>query len=78
MSTIRKEDIGIEGAIKKLNIKKDDVILYLGGRIDDDNLYPFDYINYLNHKIKELNPKKASLDAETSVIRDYLESNILV
>ena len=58
MSTIRKENIGIEGAIEKLNIKKDDVILYLGGRIDDDNLYPFDYINYLNHKIKELNPKK--------------------
>ena len=29
-------------------------------------------------KLKELNPKKASLDAETSVIRDYLESNILV
>ena len=29
-------------------------------------------------KLKELNPKKASLSAETSVIRDYLESNILV
>ena len=29
-------------------------------------------------KLKELKPKKASLDAETSVIRDYLESNILV
>ena len=29
-------------------------------------------------KLKELNPEKASLSAETSVIRDYLESNILV
>ena len=55
---LHRDDIGIEEAIKKLNVEKDDVILYLGGRIDDDNLYPFDYINYLNHKIKELNPKK--------------------
>ena len=55
---LHKDDIGIEEAIKKLNIEKDDVILYLGGRIDDDNLYPYSYVKHLNHKIKELNPKK--------------------
>ena len=35
----------------------DDSILYLGGRIDDNNLYPSGYIKYLNQKIKKLNPK---------------------
>ena len=33
-------------------------ILYLGGRIDDDNLYPTKYRKYLNSKIKELSPDK--------------------
>ena len=58
MSLIKKDNIGIENTIKKLNIEQDDTILYLGGRIDDDNLYPDSYVKYLNHKIKELNPKK--------------------
>ena len=41
-----------------IDLQEDDVILYLGGRIDDDNLYPAGYRKYLNCKIKELSPDK--------------------
>ena len=54
---IKVEDTGIESLFDNTDLKYDDSILYLGGRIDDDNLYPTDYIKYLNQKIKELNPK---------------------
>lgn len=53
--TIEIKDTGIENLLSEM--RYNDSILYLGGRIDDDNLYPPDYIKYLNQKIKELNPK---------------------
>ena len=40
------------------SIDNEQVVLYLGGRIDDDALYPKSYCSYLNSKIKELNPTK--------------------
>tara|TARA_R100000995_G_scaffold9665_1_gene4079 strand:+ start:902 stop:1708 length:807 start_codon:yes stop_codon:yes gene_type:complete len=49
----KKEDL-----FKSIGMKPSDTILYLGGRIDDDNLYPAEYIRYLNNKIKKLNPSK--------------------
>ena len=49
---------GISSLLECMNLQQDDTILYLGGRIDDDNLYPANYRKYLNFKIKELNPKK--------------------
>ena len=51
-------DNGIANILKYLDIKKQDSILYLGGRIDDDNLYPLGYRKYLREKIKKLNPTK--------------------
>jgi hypothetical protein len=39
-------------------VNNEEVLLYLGGRIDDDALYPKSYCSYLNSKIKELNPTK--------------------
>ena len=51
-------DIGIDSLYKYIDLQEDDVVLYLGGRIDDDNLYPKEYRKYLNSKIKELNPSK--------------------
>tara|TARA_R110000824_G_scaffold278755_1_gene467022 strand:- start:3917 stop:4723 length:807 start_codon:yes stop_codon:yes gene_type:complete len=47
-----------EDLFKSVGINQSDTILYLGGRIDDDNLYPSEYIKYLNSKIKKLNPSK--------------------
>tara|TARA_R110002020_G_scaffold176222_4_gene368363 strand:- start:264 stop:1070 length:807 start_codon:yes stop_codon:yes gene_type:complete len=47
-----------EDLFKSVGINQSDTILYLGGRIDDDNLYPAEYIKYLNSKIKKLNPSK--------------------
>jgi len=55
---IKIEDTGIENLLLYMGLESYDPILYLGGRIDDDNLYPPDYAKYLNKKIKELNPKK--------------------
>ena len=52
------EDTGIKSIIECMNLDQNDCILYLGGRIDDDNLYPPKYVKYLNRKIKRLNPKK--------------------
>ena len=49
---------GKEDLFKSVGINPSDTILYLGGRIDDDNLYPAEYIKYLNNKIKKLNPSK--------------------
>jgi len=43
---------------KFLNLRENDIILYLGGRIDDNNLYPPKYVKYLRDKIKRLNPTK--------------------
>jgi len=43
---------------KFLNLGENDIILYLGGRIDDNNLYPPKYVKYLRDKIKRLNPTK--------------------
>jgi len=48
----------IEGVFASINLKNDDVILYMGGRIDDDNLYPQEYTKYLNNQIKKLKPNK--------------------
>ena len=50
-------DTGMD-SLHKYGLQQDDVILYLGGRIDDDSLYPAEYRKYLNSKIKELNPNK--------------------
>jgi hypothetical protein len=47
-----------EGLFNSIGIKANDTILYLGGRIDDGNLYPTEYVNFLNNKIKKLNPSK--------------------
>ena len=52
------EDEGIANMLFDLDVRSSDSILYLGGRIDDNNLYPPDYCKYLNQKIKELNPRK--------------------
>ena len=43
-----KEDI-----FEYIDLQENDVILYLGGRIDDDNLYPAGYRKYLKAKIKK-------------------------
>ena len=51
-------DIGIDNVLKYINLKEEDVVLYLGGRLDDDDLNPLSYCKYLNAKIKELNPTK--------------------
>ena len=48
----------IEKIFEYIDLQEDDVVLYLGGRIDDNNLYPLGYRKYLNSKIKELNPNK--------------------
>ena len=55
---VKIEDTGIESLLDSVELKCYDSILYLGGRVDDDNLYPPGYTKYLNQKIKELNPKK--------------------
>ena len=52
------EDEGIKNLLLAMELKSSDPILYLGGRVDDNNLYPPGYTKYLNQKIKELNPKK--------------------
>ena len=51
-------DIGLDNILEYINLREEDVLLYLGGRIDDDNLYPSDYTEYLNSQIKKLNPTK--------------------
>tara|TARA_B100000575_G_scaffold184579_1_gene148445 strand:- start:1857 stop:2744 length:888 start_codon:yes stop_codon:yes gene_type:complete len=51
-------DVGLENLHKYMNLQEDDIVLYLGGRIDDDNLYPAGYASYLNEKIKKLAPNK--------------------
>lgn len=43
---------------EQANLQEDDVILYMGGRIDDDKLYPPEYSQYLNSKIEKLSPTK--------------------
>ena len=48
----------IEEIFEQANFQKDDVILYLGGRISDSNLYPPKYKRYLKSKIKKLKPTK--------------------
>ena len=51
------EDTGTKNLLDYADLKHNDPILYLGGRVDDNNLYPTDYVKYLNGKIKKLNPK---------------------
>ena len=51
-------DQGMHNLFNYMNLQKEEVILYLGGRIDDDNLYPKKYAEYLNKQIKKLNPDK--------------------
>ena len=58
---MRIDKCSIEEVYKCGNLHKDDVILYLGGRIDDDALYPPKYIKYLRDKIKRLKPTKIIL-----------------
>jgi len=55
---VYNQDIGIDNILKYINLGEEDVVLYLGGRIDDDKLYPSGYRRYLNAKIKKLNPTK--------------------
>lgn len=43
---------------RHIDLQKDDIILYMGGRIDDDKLYPKQYSRYLKNKIEQLNPSK--------------------
>jgi len=50
--------VSIEDVFKCVGLQENDVILYLGGRIDDDALYPKEYRKYLNSKIKRLKPTK--------------------
>tara|TARA_R110000796_G_C14561116_1_gene434876 strand:+ start:1976 stop:2803 length:828 start_codon:yes stop_codon:yes gene_type:complete len=59
-----------------LNLQEGDVILYLGGRIDDDNLYPEKYRKYLNSKIKELNPDRIICHTHWYA-KKYYNGNIL-
>ena len=47
-----------EDIFKYADFCEDDVILYLGGRIDDDKLYPPNYVSFLNNKINDLKPNK--------------------
>jgi len=47
-----------DDVFKYVDLRENDVILYLGGRIDDNNLYPPKYVKYLKAKIKRLNPTK--------------------
>lgn len=51
-------DTGVANILEYLKIKEGDTILYLGGRVDDDNLYPAGYRKYLRQKIEKLNPTK--------------------
>ncbi len=55
---IKVENEEIQTILLDMGLTAYDPILYLGGRVDDDNLYPPEYAKYLNQKIKELNPKK--------------------
>ena len=66
-----KEDI-----FKYIDLQENDVILYLGGRIDDDNLYPPKYIKYLKAKIKRLKPTKIICHNHWYA-KKYYESGIL-
>ena len=50
--------LDIERLFKDVGLQENDPILYLGGRIDDDKLYPPKYRKYLKDKIKRLNPTK--------------------
>ena len=43
----------IEDVFEYANFCKDDVILYLGGRIDDDKLYSPSYASFLKNTIKK-------------------------
>jgi hypothetical protein len=52
------EKSATEDVFEYANFCKDDVILYLGGRIDDDKLYPPNYASFLNDKISDLKPNK--------------------
>ena len=54
-------DINIQSALdlfEEIGLQKNDVVLYLGGRVDDDNLYPPEYAKYLNDSIERLQPDK--------------------
>jgi len=55
---MRIERCDKEEVFEYVDLQKNDVILYLGGRIDDDNLYPPKYRKYLKAKIKRLKPTK--------------------
>ena len=47
-----------EQIYESIDLQEHDVILYLGGRIDDDNLYPPEYVEYLKDEVERLNPTK--------------------
>jgi hypothetical protein len=54
-------DIKIQSILdlfEEIRLQKNDVVLYLGGRVDDDNLYPPEYAKYLNDSIERLQPDK--------------------
>ena len=55
---MKVEKSPIEDALRHAGIGESDTILYMGGRIDDNNLYPPSYCEYLNKKIQSLKPTK--------------------
>lgn len=69
-------DMGIDNLPKYMGLQEDDVVLYLGGRIDDPALYPEEYRKYLNSKIKELNPNKIVCHSHWYA-KKYYEKGIL-
>ena len=77
---VKIENTGIESLFDSEGLKgianRHDPILYLGGRVDDDNLYPTAYIKYLNQKIKELYPKKIICHSHWYAWR-YYEKGVL-
>jgi hypothetical protein len=69
-------DVGVENILKYLDIKPDDKILYLGGRIDDNSLYPPAYNEYLRKELKKLKPTKIIAHSHWYALR-YYERQIL-
>ena len=47
---IKVENEEIQTILLDMGLTAYDPILYLGGRVDDDNLYPPEYAKYLNQK----------------------------
>ena len=61
---------------KIININPDETVLFLGGRIIYQELYSEKYCEYLNKKIKSLNPDKI-ICCNHNYYKLYFEKNIL-